>query len=104
MSLTSKQIRNLRAEAHRLKLKPVVMIGQNGLSENVINELEQGLAHHELLKVRIPAADKSAKQELVTTICERLQATEVQAIGHVIVLFRKNPKSTRFDKLLKAQS
>lgn len=104
MSLSSQQVRTLRAEAHRLKLKPVVMIGQHGLSENVMNELEQSLTYHELIKVRIPALEKSEKKELVAEICQLLQAESIQTIGHITVLFRENPKVKRFSKLLRAKS
>ena len=100
MSLSNAQIRALRAEAHRLMLKPVVMIGQNGLSENVVNELQQALDHHELIKVRVPAADKQEKKALIDTLCQQLQASLVQNIGHVIVIFRANPKTDRFRKLI----
>ena len=102
MPLSNQQIRALRAESHRLKLKPVVMIGQHGLSENVMNELEQTLNHHELIKVRIPAVDKSEKKELVNTICEKLQAESIQTIGHITVLFRQNTKVKRFAKILRS--
>ncbi len=101
MPLTSQQVRALRAESHRLKLKPVVMIGNNGLSENVMNELEQALSHHELIKIRVPALDKVDKKELIATICERIDAQLIQTIGFVVVLFRANPDRQRFAKLLK---
>jgi RNA-binding protein len=104
MSLTSSQIRALRAESHRLKLKPVVIIGQHGVSENVLNELEQALTHHELIKVRIPALEKPERSVLIDGLCEQLNADLVQRIGHVIVLFRSNPKKARFDKLINAKS
>lgn len=102
MPLTSSQIRTLRAESHRLKLKPVVIIGQHGVSENVLNELELALAHHELIKVRIPALEKPERSALIDDLCQRLDANLIHRIGHVIVLFRSNPKKERFDKLLKA--
>ncbi len=100
MSLSSQQVRALRAESHRLKLKPVVMIGQNGLTENVLNELEQALAAHELIKVRLPATDKAEKSAMMDTICQRLQADLIQTIGHVAVFFRRQRDSQRFTKLL----
>jgi RNA-binding protein len=100
MSLSSKQVRALRAETHRLKLKPVVMIGQNGLSENVQTELEQALEHHELIKIRIPALENVEKKELINKISTELNANIIQTIGHVLVLFRKKPKSAKFTKLL----
>ncbi len=102
MPLSSQQVRALRAEAHRLKLKPVVMIGQHGLSENVLNELESSIDHHELIKVKIPAGDKADKQSLIDAMCARLKAEAVQKIGNVVVLFRKHPKSTRFLKFVKS--
>lgn len=76
------------------------MIGQQGLSENVLIELKQTVAHHELIKIRIPALEKSDKKELIEKICEKLNTEAVQAIGHVVILFRKNPKSQKFAKLL----
>lgn len=100
MSLSNAQIRILRSEAHRLMLKPVVMIGQNGLSENVVNELQQALEHHELIKVRVPAADKKEKSAMNNAICQQLEAELIQSIGHVIVIYKSNPKIDRFKKLL----
>ncbi len=101
MPLTSQQVRALRAEAHRLKLKPVVMIGQHGLSENVLNELESTIDHHELIKVKIPGGDKTEKSALIESLCSQLKAELIQSIGNVVVLFRKNPESTRYLKFVK---
>ena len=101
MPLSPQQIRALRAEAHRLKLKPVVMIGQHGLSEAVLKEVEIALDHHELVKLRVPAVDKAEKDALIGRLTEATGAELIQRIGHVLVLFRKNPKSTRFLKPLK---
>ena len=100
LSLTNQQIRALRAESHRLKLKPVVMIGHNGLSENVVHELNQALDHHELIKVRIPGMDKDEKAAFVAQVCQQTNAVVIQKIGHVIVLFRQNDDNQRFRKLL----
>ncbi len=77
------------------------MIGQHGLSENVLSELESTINHHELIKIRVPAQDKTEKTALNTEICENLGADLIQTIGHVVVLFRKNPKSQKFTKFLK---
>ena len=101
MPLSRQAIRALKAEAHRINLKPVVMIGQHGLSENVGNEIELALVSHELIKIRIPALEKAEKQQMIETICNDYKAELVQAIGHVIVIFRQNPKIRRFVKQLK---
>ena len=100
MKLSSAQIKRLRAEGHRLKLKPIVTIGQKGLSENLHNEIETALDHHELLKLRIPGDDKSSKRELAKMLCEHHQANLVEAIGNVIVIYRSNPEIDRFAKFL----
>jgi RNA-binding protein len=100
MSLNKAQIKRLRAESHRLKLKPVVIIGQNGLSENVNNEIAIAVEHHELIKIRIPALDRDDKKQLTETICAKNQATLITAIGNVIVIYRRNEKADRFATLL----
>lgn len=100
MSLNKAQIKLLRGESHRVKLKPVVMLGQNGLSDNVQNEISIAIEHHELIKIRIPALDKDEKKQLVETICRKNQATLITAIGNVIVIYRRNEKTHRFATLL----
>ncbi len=102
MELTSGQIKRLRAEGHRLKLKPVVTIGQKGLSENLQQEIDSALNHHELLKLRIPALDKAGKRELATMICDQHQAALVESIGSVIVIYRPNEETNRFAATLGA--
>ena len=102
MNLSSGQIKRLRAEGHRLKLKPVVIVGQKGLSDNLRLEIDGALAHHELLKLRIPALDKPARRELAEQICRDSGATLVESIGGVIVIYRRNPDSDRFDALLQS--
>lgn len=96
MELSSGQIKRLRAEGHRLKLKPVVIIGQKGLSENLHQEIDTALDHHELLKLRIPTLDKPGKRELANLICSQHQAVLVESIGSVIVIYRPNKERNRF--------
>lgn len=86
MSLTGKQKNQLRGLAH--KLKPIVAIGSGGYSESIKTELDSALSHHELLKLKIPALAKSDRNKLVDTICEETSSEFVQAIGHIIVLYR----------------
>lgn len=92
MALTSQQLRYLRGLAHHLN--PVVMIGQKGLSENVLAELEQALAHHELIKVSIASEDREERKSFTDELCDQCQAEMVQRIGKISVLYRpaKKPK------------
>lgn len=100
MELSSAQIKRLRAESHRLNLKPVIMVGQKGLGENLQGEIDIALSHHELIKLRIPALDKAGKRDMAEQICARHDAALVQSIGNVIVIFRANPEINRFASLL----
>lgn len=90
-SLNEKQKRYLRQRAH--PLKPVVIIGANGLSENVLNEIDLSLAHHELIKVRVNAMDREERDAMIGEICRVLNASLVQRIGHIAVLYREGEKA-----------
>lgn len=90
MSLTEPQKRHLRKLAHNLK--PLVIVGGNGLTENVINEIDQTLAHHELIKVRVNAMDREERDAMIAAMCEGLECVLVQRIGHVAVIYREAEK------------
>jgi RNA-binding protein len=87
--LTSARRSELRGEAH--KLKPVVMIGDNGLTEKVLAEVDRALKAHELVKVKAFSDDREARDQWLARICEALEAHPVQQIGKVFVVYRENP-------------
>jgi RNA-binding protein len=89
--LSSKKRSELRAEAH--KLSPVVIIGDKGLTDLVLAEIDRSLKAHELIKVRAATDERDARDLWLESICERLQAHPVQQIGKVFVLFRENPEA-----------
>ncbi|MEW8586680.1 MAG: RNA-binding protein [gamma proteobacterium symbiont of Ctena orbiculata] len=93
MPLTNAQIRALKKIAHTLK--PVVIVGQHGLSENVLNEIDSSLDSHELIKVKLAGADKEDRKELSNEIIQQLSAELVQIIGRVAVFYRPNPKKKK---------
>jgi len=86
MPLTGKQKNQLRGLAH--KLKPIVAIGSGGYSQSIKAELDSALAHHELLKLKLPALAKADRDQLLTTICSETNSEVVQVIGHIVVLYR----------------
>ena len=88
MNLTNKQKQFLIGLAH--PLHPVVMLGNNGLTEGVVAEIDQALTHHELIKVKIAAEDREVKQLIVDAIVRETQAINVQVIGKVLVLYRQS--------------
>ena len=99
MKLSTAQIKRLRADGHRRRLKPVVTVGQKGLTDSLHGEIDGALAHHEMIKLRIPSLDRTGKRALAEAICERHGATLVEAIGSVIVIYRRNPETDRFATL-----
>ena len=79
----------LRARAH--VLKPVVIIGDKGLTETVLAEIGRALAAHELIKVKAATDERERRGAWMAEICEKLEAHPVQSIGKILVLWRENP-------------
>ena len=90
MTITEKQKRWLKKQVHHLK--PVVLVGQHGITESVLAEIEIALSHHELLKIRINAGDREERDAVIGVIQERTQADLVTRIGNVAAFYRANPK------------
>ena len=76
----------LRAEAHALK--PVVIVGEAGLTPSVIKEIAASLDSHGLIKVRVFGDDREMRNEIYENICTELQAHPVQHIGKLLVIYR----------------
>jgi len=89
MALTGKQRHYLRGLAHHRN--PVVMVGDAGLTENVLAEIDQALAHHELIKVKL-RADREQREQMIQAICEQASCELVQKIGQIAVFYRPAEK------------
>ena len=89
MPLSKKQSKFLRAKCH--DLKAVIMMGQKGLTEEVLNEMEIALTHHELVKIKLSVDDRELRKQLIVEICDKTQAQEVQSIGKTLSIYRVNP-------------
>ncbi|WP_273023008.1 ribosome assembly RNA-binding protein YhbY [Rheinheimera sp.] len=88
MSLTNKQKQFLKAKAH--ELKPVILLGGNGLTEGVVAEIEVALNFHELIKIKVPTEDREEKNLIMDAIVRETKADKVQVIGKTLVLFRQS--------------
>ena len=88
-SLTARDRARLKARAHALE--PVVQIGQAGLTDALVGEIDRALTAHELIKVRAGAQERDERKELFEELCERTGASPVQQVGKVLVLWRKRP-------------
>jgi RNA-binding protein len=87
MALTPKVRQQLKGKAH--KLKPVVMLGNQGLTDAVKKEIDRALNDHELIKIKIQSQDRDDRRAAFAEICESLQCEMVQQIGSVGVVYRK---------------
>ena len=88
MNLSKKQIQHLKGIAH--SLKPVVLLGNNGLTEAVVAEIDYALAHHELIKVKINTDDREVKQLIIDAIIRETNSIQVQAIGKTLAIYRQS--------------
>ena len=91
MNLTTKQKQYLKGIAH--SLKPVVLLGQHGLTEGVLAEIDAALAHHELIKVRVAGEDRETKQLIAQAILRETGAVQIQMMGNMLTLFRQAQES-----------
>jgi RNA-binding protein len=86
ITLTNAQTRFLRGQAHGLKA--MLQVGGKGVSDTLVEDVVNALEHHELIKVKIAAEDRDARDALIDELVRRSEAALVQRIGHVAVLFR----------------
>lgn len=92
MALNSRQRQFLKAQAH--SLNPVVMLGNDGLSDAVIKEMESSIAHHELIKIKLNAGE--TRKEQAQQAADAVGAELVNVVGRTAVLFRQDPENSRF--------
>lgn len=93
MNLTESQKKYLRREAHNLK--PIVAIGDKGLTPAVLAEVDSALAHHELIKVRVKVGDRDARDTMVDAMAEAAKAILLRRVGNVATLYRQNKKKPK---------
>ncbi|MDD2928760.1 MAG: YhbY family RNA-binding protein [Sideroxydans sp.] len=108
LNLTITQRLALKGRAHALK--PVVMIGNAGLSPAVLDEIDRSLKSHDLLKIKVMSDDREARETMLQEICTILKAGPVQHIGKTLVVYRpletpiaKAPKRRKGKPLTKKQ-
>lgn len=91
LRLDSKERRHLRGLAH--PLKPIVFVGEEGISPAVTKALDEALTSHELVKVRLrqPTDKKAAAAELAAASASALCGV----VGHTVVLYRPHPEEPR---------
>lgn len=86
IQLTPAQRKEFRAQAHHLD--PVVMIGAEGLTSAILKEADAALNAHGLIKLRIFSDDRAARDTMLQTLAEELNAAPIQHIGKLLVIWR----------------
>ena len=90
MPLVPKVRQQLKAKAHNLK--PIILIGNKGLTETVNHEIDRALYDHELIKMRIHDEDRDARRTLFAEICKAHRAELVHVVGKIGIIYRKSDK------------
>lgn len=88
--LSSTERKLLRARAHGLH--PLLQLGEKGLTDAVIAEIDRALGAHELIKIRAATLNRDEREVALASICERTGAHAVQHIGKMLVVFRQKPR------------
>lgn len=96
LDITSQERSALRARAH--PLRPVVLIGDRGLTEPVITEIDRNLTAHELIKVKIGGEERAERQAILETLCDRLSCAPVHHLGKTLILFRPDAKQLKAEQ------
>ena len=81
------QIRFLRAQGHHLK--PVVLIGDKGLSDAVLKETAVAVKAHELIKIKVMNDERSEREVMLDTICASTGAAPIQHIGKTLLIYKQ---------------
>lgn len=89
LDITSQERSALRAAAH--PLRPVVLIGDRGLTEPVLKEIDLNLTAHNLIKVRVSGEERAARDTMLETICETLSCAAVHHLGKTLIIYRPDP-------------
>lgn len=87
--MNSVRKKQLKAQAHALK--PVIIVGQSGLTESVLKEIEITLDTHELIKIKI-RAEREDRKQIRDQIASETKAEAIQSIGQIAVFYRKRPE------------
>ncbi len=102
IDLSTAQRRSLRARAH--PLRPVVLVGQQGLTPAVVHEIDIALNAHELIKIRVHDDDRDVRENMLARVCDEVGAAPVQHLGKLLIVFRPKPQAAPVEKRPRAST
>jgi RNA-binding protein len=91
--LTGKQRRHLRALGH--SLEPVVQIGKQGLTDSAVAAVDEALARHELVKVRVGTECPEGREEVAERLGPAVKGEVAQLLGRTVLVYRRHPKEPK---------
>ena len=91
MQLDNATIKRLKGIGH--DLKPIVMIGNKGITPSIAEEIDRALTDHELIKVKLPAGSKEERDVIGAELAAAANATLIHSIGRMALLLRQNPNA-----------
>ena len=100
--MTALRRKALKARAH--SLHPILQLGEKGLTDAVVAEIERALGAHELVKIRAAPFNREERDVALVSICERTGAEAVQHIGKILVVYRQKPAESKPAPRRRAQS
>lgn len=95
MALTGKQRRALRALGHALT--PVVQLGKGGISPALVGAVDEALAHHELIKIKVLDTAELDRHDAATQLATETKSEVAQVLGNTILLYRPDPMEPRIE-------
>jgi RNA-binding protein len=93
LELSGKQKRKLRALGHHLQV--VVQVGQKGVTPEVVAAVEQALADHELVKLKLPAESKDDRHEAASALAAQTDSALAQVLGRTVLLYKQKKKNSK---------
>ena len=91
--LSIRRSKELRARAHNLN--PILQLGEKGLTDAVVAEIDRALAAHELIKIRAAPLNRDEREVALASICERCGANAIQHIGKMLIVYREKPEQPK---------
>ena len=88
MSIDKLKNKSLREAAHHLN--PIIWVGKNGITKNVIKEIIQALEHHELIKIKLLQADKEQRKIDIEKICKFTGTQLINNVGNILIIYKEN--------------
>lgn len=84
-NLNSLEVRQLKDQLFHLK--PTVVIGDNGLTSEVFQNIDRSLSNHELIKIRANVSNSRDLSVMASEVCAKAEAILIQTMGYI---YRKN--------------